>query len=384
MKFLHTADLHLGRQFFGKSLTDDHAAALAQVLKAVEKHRPDALIIAGDIFDRAVPPETAVGQFNDFLKNLGETGRTAIILIAGNHDSGERIEAMSMLADTGRTLVRGVLKTVEPALVLRDGAGPVAISALPFAYEFAARACFGAPQIKAPADVVAAQIAAAKAHLPAGARWVVAAHAFVEGAAETKSERPLTRAVGGIETVPSHVFDGAHYVALGHLHRPQTAGQPHIRYAGSPLAFGFDEEGQEKSMTLVDLQPDGTVETEIIPFHPLRQVRTLVGTLDDLLGANVAPSDDFIQIVLTDSHRRIDPMKRLWERFPNACSLSYARLETKAAASTAMAEPDMLQHPAELVAAFIEIARGRSASADEQRLIAEELARITTPCEDTA
>lgn len=379
MRLLHTADLHLGRQFFGKSLADDHAVVLEQLLRAVETHRPDALIIAGDIFDRAAPPETAVGLFNDFLKKLADDTRTAIILIAGNHDSGERIEAMSMLADAGRALVRGALKQDEPVLVLHDAAGPVAISALPFAYEYAARECFSDPQIKAPADVVAAQITAAKARVPAGARWVVVAHAFVEGATSTDSERPLTRAVGGIETVPSHVFKGADYVALGHLHRPQDIGHPHIRYSGSPLAFGFDEEGQEKSMTVVDLAPDGCMQTKLIPFSPLRQVRTLTGTLDELLGDGIPPSDDFIQIMLTDPNRRIDPMKRLWERFPNACTLSYARLETKTADSLAAAGPDRFESPPELIGAFLEFTRGRVPTAAEASLIANELANCSTP-----
>lgn len=384
MRLLHTADLHLGRQFFGRSLADDHAAVLTQILAAVETHRPDALVIAGDIFDRAAPPEAAVGQFNDFLKHLAEHRDTAIVLIAGNHDSGERIEAMSMLADTGRALVRGAVRPAEPALVLHDAHGPVAISALPFAYEYAARACFCDPQIKAPADVVAAQVAAARAHVPAGARWVVVAHAFVEGAAGTDCERPLTRAVGGIETVPSHVFDGAHYVALGHLHRPQAIGRAHIRYAGSPLAFGFDEEGQGKSMTLVDLLPDGSVEIQLVPFQPLRQVRTITGLLDDLLRGGGEPCDDFIRIVLLDANRRIDPMKRLWERFPNACQLAYDRLETKSADGLAAAAIERLDDPSALIDAFLGLARGRSATEAEANVIARELAVLATPDEEAA
>ena len=385
MRILHTADLHLGRQFFGKSLAGDHAAVLEQILAAVEAYRPDVLIIAGDIFDRAVPPEAAVGQFNDFLVALAAHRRTAVVLIAGNHDSGERIEAMSLFADPSRTLVRGVLKSCEPALVLHDEAGPVAISALPFAYEFAARDRFCDPQIKSPADVMRAQLAAARRSVPAGTRWVVVAHAFVDGGSASETERPLTRTVGGIETVPAGVFDGACYVALGHLHRAQSVGQAHIRYAGSPLAFGFDEEGQEKSMTLVDVRPDGAVETECIAFRPIRQVRTLIGTLDDLLGRTMPASDDFVQIVLSDQVRRIDPMKRLWERFPNACSLSYARLETKSAgAATAAAQAGKLETPSELVSAFLEFTRGRAPSDVEQAFIARELARIRTPHGDAA
>ncbi|MCB1526131.1 MAG: exonuclease subunit SbcD [Hyphomicrobiaceae bacterium] len=384
MKLLHTADLHLGRHFLGNSLANDHAAVLAQILKAVDVHQPDAVIIAGDIFDRAAAPETAVGQFNDFLNELSACERTAIVLIAGNHDSGERIEAMSMLANAERTLVRGVLKAEEPALLLRDEAGPVAISGLPFAYEYAARDCFGDKQIKAPADVVRAQITAARSRVPKGARWVVVAHTFVDGGDASDSERPLTRAIGGIETVPWQVFDGAHYVALGHLHRPQSVGRAHVRYAGAPLAFGFDEAGQEKSMTLVDLRPDGRVELEVIPFHPLRNVRTLTGHLDDLLGSDVAGTEDFIQVVLTDEHRRIDPIKRLWERFPNVCDVRYAGLETKSADGSFTVTPDRLERPSELVGAFLDYVRGRSPSDEEARLIAEELGQATTINEDAA
>jgi exonuclease SbcD len=375
VKLLHTADLHLGRQFFGISLADDHAAVLEQIRAAMETHRPDALIIAGDVFDRAAPPETAVRQFNAFIRAVADDTEAAIILIAGNHDSGERIEAMAMLADDTRTLVRGAVRNSEPPLVLEDANGPVAFSALPFSYEFAARACFENDDIKTPADVLAAQVDAARAEVPPGARWVVIAHAFVDGAAGTDSERPLTRALGGIETVPASVFAGADYVALGHLHRPQAVGADHIRYSGAPLAFGFDEEGQRKSMTLVELGPDGGVTTEEIPFAPPRRVRTLTGTLDELLGEAHAPSEDFIQVMLTDTHRRIDPMKRLRERFPNACALRYAALhEARASDGGRTVTADV--EPIELVGAFLETTRETTLTNSERALIETELAKL--------
>ncbi|MEQ1713715.1 MAG: exonuclease SbcCD subunit D [Hyphomicrobium sp.] len=377
MRLLHTADWHLGRHFEGRPLEDDHAAVLDQVFQAIVATAPDALIIAGDIYDRASPPESAVRQFNDFIRRVASETDAAIVLIAGNHDSGDRIGAMAMLADRRRALVRGPILADEHPLVLDDGHGPVAISALPFAYEYAARECFATSDIKSPADVMAAQVAAARRNVPAGARWVVVAHAFVTGAVPSDSERSLSRVVGGIETVPSDIFDGAHYTALGHLHRPQVIGGDRIRYSGSPLAFGFDEEGCDKSMVVIDLDRVGSIATQLIPFSPLRRVRTLRGRLLDLLaGGSKVASDDFIRIVLTDPERLIDPMKRIREIYPNA-NMTYerddVRLETKSAKPGRTAATD----PAQVVADFLEFARGAPPSTAEAAIVAGELLGMT-------
>ena len=227
MKILHTADWHLGRQFEGCSLEQDQAAALEQVFTAITTHTPDVLIVAGDIFDRAVPPETSVRLFNGFLSRVASEAEAAIVLIAGNHDSGDRISAWATLSDGRRSLVRGALSSTELPLILEDAHGPVAISALPFGYERSAQEIFAISEIKCPEDVVRAQLAAARTHIPDGARWVVVAHAFVHGGNVSSCERPLSRLVGGIETVSADVFSGAHYVALGHLHKPQAVGADH-------------------------------------------------------------------------------------------------------------------------------------------------------------
>lgn len=376
MKLLHTADLHLGRQFEGRSLEEDHAVVLDQILAALKKHAVDVLIVAGDIFDRTAPPESAVRQFNDFISRVTSETDAAIVLIAGNHDSGDRIGAMATLSDRRRALVRGPVMAEEPPLILQDEHGPVAISALPFAYEFAARECFANPDIKAPEDVMRAQVLAARAQLPEDARWIVVAHAFVTGAATSDSERSLSRVVGGIETVPSDVFDGAAYVALGHLHRPQAIGSERIRYSGSPLAFGFDEEGNEKSMALIDLQAGGVVTTELLAFKPLRGVRTLQGTLDELLAdAKANASEDFVKIILTDAERRVEPMKRIREFYPNACTLYYER-DAQAPESKSLDMGRTAQtSPAELVASFLEFTRGSPPTDIETRIVAGKLAK---------
>jgi exonuclease SbcD len=326
MRILHTSDWHLGRQFFQLSLDEDHDVILAQIDMAILEHSPDVLIIAGDIFDRAGPPQTALTRLRDFLIRATANPGLAIVIIAGNHDAAAQIGMLGVLAPIEKALIRGPLDANDLPMILEDEHGPVAISALPFSYEFAARACFDEEDISCPADVIAAQVNAARNRVPTGARWIVVAHSFVEGAASTESERSLSRTVGGIETISAEIFDGAHYVALGHLHQAQSVGAPHIRYSGSPLAFGFDEEGQEKSLTLIDMGPDGSVETTALPLTPRRQARTIRGKLEELVAAPTG-SDDFIRVVLTDEMPQIDPMKRIRVLYPNAVQLSYERAE---------------------------------------------------------
>ncbi len=370
MKILHTADLHLGRPFNGMSLEADHQAILDQILHALNRHRPDVFIIAGDIYDRASPPSSAVRQFNDFLRKVATETEAAVVMIAGNHDSGDRIGSMAIMTDARRALIRGSLSAEEAPLVLADAFGLVAFSALPFGNEYAARECFDDPAIMSPEDVMRSQLNAARALVPAGARWVVVAHAFVAGASSSEGERSLAR-VGGIETVPSDVFEGAHYVALGHLHRPQSAGQAHIRYSGSPLAFGFDEAGEMKSMNLVDIDADGAASITAIPFTPPRGVQVLRGKMAELLHA--PPSNDFIKIVLTDEARLIDPMKQLRVLYPNACQLSYARDERAPDMKSAAQAQSKLSDPLLVIGDFLELVRGEKLRETEALLAATAL-----------
>jgi exonuclease SbcD len=367
MRILHTSDWHLGRQFFQLPLDEDHDAILSQIDDAILLHAPDVLIIAGDIFDRAGPPQTALARLRDFLIRATANPGLAIVIIAGNHDAAAQIGMLGVLAPIEKALIRGPLDADDLPMMLADEHGPVAISALPFSYEFAARACFEADDINCPADVIAAQVNAARDRVPAGARWIVVAHSFVEGAISTDSERSLSRTVGGIETVGAEVFEGAHYVALGHLHRAQAIGASHIRYSGSPLAFNFDEEGQEKSLTLIDLAADGSTETTSIPLAPRRKVRSIRGKLEELVAAPKG-SEDFIRVVLTDETPQIDPMKRIRVLYPNAVQLSYERaertLEQKLGEGRAA-----IDAPEKLVSDFLEFVRGEAPAEGDTDLI---------------
>jgi len=373
MRILHTADFHLGRQFHGISLELDHTAVLDQMVNALVEHQVDVFIIAGDIFDRASPPATAVRQFNEFIKRVANETNAAVVMIAGNHDSGDRIEAMSVMTADRRALIRGSLAEEEIPLIREDGFGSVAFSALPFGYEFAARECFSDESISNPEDVLRAQVRAAKSHIPENARWVIVAHGFVTGGGESDSERSLTR-VGGIETVPIDVFEGAHYVALGHLHKPQNIVANRIRYSGSPLAFGFDESDDEKSMTLLDLLADGSLVTKIIPLQPVRSVRTLRGKLADLF--EVPSSDDFIKIILTDEGQMIDAMKRVRQVFPNAAQLTYDRFENAPEIKSMDGSVSALDDPQKVISSFLEHVRDQSPDEHESRLIEAVLSGI--------
>jgi exonuclease SbcD len=378
LRFLHTSDLHLGRSFQGIPLEEDHRAILDQILLALDEHKPDALLIPGDIFDRTIPPDSAVRQFSSFVKEV-KSRDIAVVFIAGNHDSADKIGSFGVLAD-GNVLVRGRPLREELPLILEDEHGKVAISALPFSYEYAAQACFDDPDIKTPADVLQAQVNAARSFVPEGARWVILAHTFVVGGRSSDSERNLGRIVGGLETVPASVFEGAHYVALGHLHQPQTVGADHIQYCGSPLAFGFDESASTKSMTLVELAPTGDVETQRLPFKPIRSIRTLRGKFADLK-ASAKPSNDFIQIILTDNEPILDPMKRIREFYPNACLLIYEREDGDGKRKEIEHAERLVLSPVSLIRAFLNDVRTNEISDNEELLITDTVAICTTDIE---
>ena len=376
MRILHTSDWHLGRQFHGVALEEDHDHALVQILSIIDDQQPDVLIVAGDIFDRANPPQSALKRLSEFLTTVRATSSAAIVMIAGNHDSAAQIGALGVLATDGEAIVRGPLDENEKPLIISDAAGPVAISALPFAFEYAARLCLDDEQIACPADVIRAQLASARKHVADGMRWIVVAHAFVDGAATSESERPLMRMVGGIETVAAAAFDGAHYVALGHLHRPQSVGPKHVRYSGAPLAFGFDEEGQEKSVSLIELTHDGTVDVTEFPIKPLRQVRTIRGKLLELLAATEV-SNDLVRVVLTDDAPQIDPMKRIRALYPNAVQLAYERNE-RPLAQRLEEQRAAIDDPYTLSSTFLEIVRGDPMSEAETGIVASALNALAT------
>lgn len=370
MKILHTADWHLGKTFRNVSLLEDQAHVLDQVFDALVKHDIQVLIVAGDIYDKPSPPEPAVALFSRFIERVYEQTNAAIIIIAGNHDSGQRIGAFTKLYDRSRILIRGTLEPVEKPLILEDEHGDVAFSALPYGEIFAARRAFEDETIRSPQDVLQAEIDAARKALPDGARWVIIAHAFVTGGLPSSTERTLS--VGSVETVSAGLFDGADYVALGHLHRAQTAGRETIRYSGAPLAFGFDEADTVKTMTLFNLDGDGQMRDLLeIAFAPLRKVRELRGFMANLVAhAQKSPSDDYISAVLLDEGQLVEPAAQLRPYYPNILQIQREKRHGFALTGAGRAQ-SKLDDPLGVITEFIEFVRGDAPSEAETGVVTD-------------
>nr|WP_322864793.1 exonuclease SbcCD subunit D [Aquicoccus sp. G2-2]MEA1112014.1 exonuclease SbcCD subunit D [Aquicoccus sp. G2-2] len=368
MRVLHTADWHLGKTLRGVSLHEDQAHVLDQVFRTVVDEAVELLLIAGDVYDKASPSETAMKLYSDFLERVHEETEAAIVVIAGNHDSGQRLGTASKLFDRRRILVRGPIERNEVPLILEDSHGKAAISALPYGEIYAARRAFDIEGIRSPEDVLRAQIEAAKAHVPEGARWIVVAHAFVTNCQPTESERRLS--VGAVETVSAGIFDGAHYVALGHLHRPQTAGANTIRYSGSPLAFGFDEAGTTKSMTVFDLDGSGqVVDLRAVDFKPLRPVREVRGLLDGLVAdAKANPSEDYIRAILLDEGALIEPAAQLRPHYPNILQTLRERRQDLVMSSAGRAL-SKLDDPVGVIGEFLTYVRGEDVTERETEVV---------------
>ncbi|MCI3221701.1 exonuclease SbcCD subunit D [Streptomyces sp. NP-1717] len=323
MRFLHTSDWHLGRSFHRVSLLDAQAAFLDHLVATALAHEVDAVLVAGDVYDRAVPPLSAVELFDRALHRLAEA-RVPTVMISGNHDSARRLGVGAGLIDHAGIHLRTDPARCATPVVLPDAHGDVAFYGLPYLEPALVRDEFKADKAGHEAVLTAAldRVRADLAARPEGTRSVVLAHAFVAGGAASDSERDIT--VGGVSAVPAGTFDGVDYVALGHLHGSQTLTE-RVRYSGSPLAYSFSETDHRKTMWLVDLGPGGEVHAERIDCpvpRPLARVRgTLAGLLDDPVLTRHERS--WIEATLTDPVRPAEPMARLAERFPHTLSLVF-------------------------------------------------------------
>lgn len=325
MRFLHTSDWHLGRIFHGVHLTDDQEFVLKEFVRLVGDLKPNAVVIAGDIFDRAVPPPEAVQLLDEVISQLLLDYRTPVIMIAGNHDSPERLGFGNRLLSRQGLHVVGPLATASEPVVLHDEFGPVYFLPLPYADPAMVRSRLD----ENAADcerAMQAQVFHALRQVPAEARTVAIAHSFLSGGEKSESERFLS--VGGVETVPTGVFSRFHYTALGHLHKPQTVGNPCIRYSGSLLKYSFSEASHEKGLYLVEMDNRGQVTTERMQLSPRRDVRCVNGLLEEFLaGPKQGESvDDYLQITLDDDGPVLDPMGRLRAIYPNVLEIQRTQL----------------------------------------------------------
>ncbi|MEV2246160.1 exonuclease SbcCD subunit D [Streptomyces sp. NPDC049970] len=324
MRILHTSDWHLGRSLHRVSLLDAQAAFVDHLVDTVREHAVDVVVVAGDVYDRAVPPLSAVQLFDDALHRLAAAG-VPTVMISGNHDSARRLGVGAGLIARAGIHLRTDPSGCATPVVLRDGThGDVAFYGLPYLEPALVKDTLGASKagheavLSAAMDRVRADLAAR----PDGTRSVVLAHAFVAGGQPSDSERDIT--VGGVAAVPAGVFDGVDYVALGHLHGSQTV-TDRVRYSGSPLAYSFSEHVHRKTMWLVDLGPRGDLAAERIDCPVPRPLARLRGRLDSLLEDPVLERhrESWVEATLTDPARPDEPMARLVERFPYTLSLVF-------------------------------------------------------------
>jgi exonuclease SbcD len=319
VKFLHTSDWHIGRQLHNHSLLDDQAHVLDQIVALAIDQKVDAVVIAGDVYDRSIPPVAAVALLNSVLDRLVNQANIPVLMIAGNHDSRERLGfGATQMASSGLH-IEGPLHTEFKPVIING----VAFFLLPYAEPVLVRSVFG----ESANDVSTHQQAMEflleqvnKVELDSLPR-VVVSHCFLAGGEESDSERPLS--LGGADQISPSVFKEFSYTALGHLHGPQKKGGEHIRYSGSILKYSFSEVRQNKSVTLVDIDEQGAAQTELVALMPLRNLRVLEGALDSLLeqGVKDPHADDYLMIRLLDKDAILDVMGKLRSVYPNVLHL---------------------------------------------------------------
>jgi exonuclease SbcD len=326
MRFLHTSDWHLGRSLHRENLLPAQRAFLRHLVRTAEAERVDAVLVAGDVYDRAVPSLGAVELFDEALHALAALG-VPVVLISGNHDSAQRLGVGAGLVARAGVHLRTTPDALAAPVVLEDAHGEVAVYGLPYLEPALVRQRLGAEEVSHTAVLTAAMDAvradlAARREGGARVRSVVLAHAFVIGGEACDSERDI--AVGGVPSVPASVFEGVDYAALGHLHGCQTINE-RVRYSGSPLAYSFSEADHRKSMWLVELGPQGEVSAERIDCPVPRRLARLRGELEELLGGPefAAAEDCWVHVTLTDPARPPQAMERLRVRFPHTLQLAF-------------------------------------------------------------
>jgi DNA repair protein SbcD/Mre11 len=323
MRLLHTSDWHIGRSLHGTDLLAEQERVLGSLADVVAGEGVDVVLVAGDVYDRAVPSADATAVLDRVLNRLRSAG-AAVVLTPGNHDSARRLGFASGLLAVSGVHVRASTPALDEPVLLADGHGDVAIYGLPYLEPDVARHELGLVEGRSHEAVLAAAMDRVRADLflRPGTRSVVLAHAFVGGGVASDSERDIC--VGGVDLVPASVFDGMDYVALGHLHRPQSI-TPRVRYSGSPLAYSFGEAGQDKQVWLVDLDGAGLADVRAVPLPTPRRLTVLTGELEALLAdaALALVEDHFISARLTDPVRPVDPMRRLQARFAHCVHLEW-------------------------------------------------------------
>ncbi|EGQ7819823.1 exonuclease SbcCD subunit D [Vibrio parahaemolyticus] len=321
MKFIHTSDWHLGRQFHNVSLLEDQQAVLEQLIQYIENNPVDAVIVAGDVYDRSVPPTIAIELLNRVVKRICGELNTPMILISGNHDGAERLGFGSeQMKRSGLHIISNFEDMLTPVVIESKAAGHVAFYGMPYndpeqvRYVYKELVSTHDEAHKLLAEKITEQFQSEH-------RNILISHCFVDGAIESESERPLS--IGGSDRVSHEHFLNFDYVALGHLHQPQKKGEEYIRYSGSLMKYSFGEQNQKKGFTLVEIGKDGFIGAEHIELTAPHEMRIVEGELEQILewGKTDPKNEDYLLVRLMDKHAILNPMEKLRTVYPNVLHL---------------------------------------------------------------
>lgn len=374
MKFLHLADLHLGKRVNGFSMLEDQAHILRQILAILDDEQPDGVLIAGDVYDKSVPSVEAVELLDGFLTELRTRG-VPVLLISGNHDSPERLAFGGRVMDSCGIHISPVYDGALAPVTLHDEFGPVHVWLLPFVKPAHMRRWFPDADIESYTDAVAEAVA--HMDIDTAARNVLVTHQFVTGGTRSGSEE---LSVGGTDNVDSGVFAPFDYVALGHLHGAQHIERETIRYAGSPLKYSFSEARQHKSVTVVTLGEKGDVQVRTVALTPLRELREIRGSYDELTARSfyehTTYRSDYLHLILTDEQDVFDAMSRLRTIYPYLMTLDYDNARTRAAGGMSVPAETERRTPLELFEALYQRQNHRPMSEVQREYIAQLMEQI--------
>lgn len=364
MKLLHTSDWHIGRQFHNVSLLDDQAHVLDQLIGCIDAEGVDAVIVAGDVYDRSVPPADAVALLNRTLRRICVERSVPVILISGNHDSAERLGfGAELMQGAGLHIISSLAQITEPVVIEHDGT-EVAFYGIPYCGPEPVRNHFNEP-VRNFDDSHSFLVDTIKSVRSPQRRNVLISHCFVAGGEVSESERPLS--VGGADTVGWQPMADFDYVALGHLHAPQSRGRDHIRYCGSLLKYSFSEVNQRKGITLVTLDGEAPARIEHRALIPHRDMRVLEGGFDEILasGDGTERDQDYLLVRLTDKKAILDTLSQLRAVFPNVLHLEKPGLDVDNPARL-QSRDQLKRTELELFGDFYEQARGEPMNEAQQ------------------
>ena len=368
MKLIHLSDLHIGKRFEDASLLEDQEYILAEILQIIDAERPDAVVIAGDVYDKSIPAAEAVTVFDEFLCRLAKR-EIPVMIVSGNHDSPERLAFGGRLMEQAGIHISPVYTgRVEP-VTLQDAHGELRFYLLPFVKPVHVRRYFPDAGIESYTDACAAAVK--QMNIDTGVRNVLVTHQFVTGADTCDSEEI---SVGGSENVDAAVFDAFDYVALGHIHGPQNIGSNRIRYCGTPLKYSFSEAGHHKSVTVVELGEKGDLVLHTLPLTPRHDMREIRGSFAELTDPSYYRStvtDDYLHVILTDEEDVAEAVGRLRVIYPNLRKLTYDNTRTRSQRLAESAQDVKKKTPLELFGELYEMQNGRPMSAEQASFLQE-------------